>query len=136
MKICIYLLIRYPIYRTIVKHRCLLKPLTLLAVMSLLASCGVSDERIDAYRSAAKKVRRAASSEALELIAYDLSKELQEIDSSERSMSQIESSASEGDKRSIELLDAISEARRMFNETLSDKEKIFYIERLTEKEKK
>lgn len=136
MKICIYLLIRYPIYRTIVKRRDLLKPLTLLAVMSLLASCGVSDERIDAYRSAAKKVRRAASSEALELIAYDLSKELQEIDSSERSMSQIESSASEGDKRSIELLDAISEARRMFNETLSDKEKIFYIERLTEKEKK
>ncbi|MBQ8337055.1 MAG: hypothetical protein IJY44_05950 [Bacteroidaceae bacterium] len=118
------------------KRRDLLKPLTLLAVMSLLASCGVSDERIDAYRSAAKKVRRAASSEALELIAYDLSKELQEIDSSERSMSQIESSASEGDKRSIELLDAISEARRMFNETLSDKEKIFYIERLTEKEKK
>ncbi len=136
MKIYIYLLIRYPLYRTIVKHRGLLKRLSLFAVISLLASCGISDERIDAYKSAVKKVRRAASSEALELIAYDLSKELQEIDSSERPLSQIEKLASEGDKKSVELLDAISEARRMFNETLSDKEKIFYIERLSDKEKK
>lgn len=108
----------------------------LFVIMLMTLSCGVSDERIDAYKRAAKKVKKADSSETLELIAYDLSKELNEIELSNISLPQVKASALNGDEHSRKLLDAIIKARRMFNETLSDKEKIFYMERLSKKQEK
>ena len=112
-----------------------MKKIILFTLLPLLFSCGVSDERIDAYERAEKKVRKASSSESLELIAYDLSKELYEIDANEElSLAQIRilAATDEGYK---EILDAIVEARAAFDEALSDKETLFYLERLSDKEK-
>lgn len=112
-----------------------MKKIILFTLLPLLFSCGVSDERIDAYERAEKKVRKASSSESLELIAYDLSKELYEIDTNEElSLAQIRilAATDEGYK---EILDAIVEARSAFDEALSDKETLFYLERLSDKEK-
>lgn len=112
-----------------------MKKIILFTLLPLLFSCGVSDERIDAYERAEKKVRKASSSESLELIAYDLSKELYEIDANEElSLAQIRilAATDEGYK---EILDAIVEARAAFDEALSDKEILFYLERLSDKEK-
>lgn len=112
-----------------------MKKIILFTLLPLLFSCGVSDERIDAYERAEKKVRKASSSESLELIAYDLSKELYEIDANEElSLAQIKilAATDEGYK---EIFDAIVEARAAFDEALSDKETLFYLERLSNKEK-
>lgn len=112
-----------------------MKKIILFTLLPLLFSCGVSDERIDAYERAEKKIRKASSSESLELIAYDLSKELYEIDANEElSLAQIKilAATDEGYK---EILDAIAEARAAFDEALSDKETLFYLERLSDKEK-
>lgn len=105
----------------------------LFLIVLLTASCGVSDERIDAYERAAKKANKATSSEALELIAYDLSKELHEIDMTNVSLAQMEASVKSGSEEYKKVLEAISEARNMFNETLSDKETVFYINRVSDK---
>lgn len=112
-----------------------MKKIILFTLLPLLFSCGVSDERIDAYERAEKKVRKASSSESLELIAYDLSKELYEIDANEElSLAQIRILAAT-DEDYKEILDAIVEARAAFDEALSDKETLFYLERLSDKEK-
>lgn len=112
-----------------------MKKIILFTLLPLLFSCGVSDERIDAYERAEKKVRKASSSESLELIAYDLSKELYEIDANEElSLAQIRILAAT-DEDYKEILDAIAEARAAFDEALSDKETLFYLERLSDKEK-
>ncbi len=112
-----------------------MKKIILFTLLPLLFSCGVSDERIDAYERAEKKVRKASSSESLELIAYDLSKELYEIDANEElSLAQIKILAAT-DEDYKEILDAIVEARAAFDEALSDKETLFYLERLSDKEK-
>ena len=112
-----------------------MKKIILFTLLPLLFSCGVSDERIDAYERAEKKVRKASSSESLELIAYDLSKELYEIDANEElSLAQIRILAVT-DEDYKEILDAIAEARAAFDEALSDKETLFYLERLSDKEK-
>ena len=112
-----------------------MKKIILFTLLPLLFSCGVSDERIDAYERAEKKVRKASSSESLELIAYDLSKELYEIDANEElSLAQIKILAAT-DEDYKEILDAIAEARAAFDEALSDKETLFYLERLSDKEK-
>lgn len=100
----------------------------------MLLSCGVSDERISAYRRATKKVRKATSSESLELIAYDLSKELYEIDRKELSIDRMKALAKEGDEGCREVLDAIADAKLLFDEALSDKETVFYLERISKKE--
>lgn len=102
----------------------------LLALLPMLLSCGVSDERIDAYKKAAKKVRKATSSESLEMIAYTLSKELYEIDAEETALADIEYMAKNGDEKSQKLVDAIAKAKLLFDEALSDKETVFYLERL------
>lgn len=112
-----------------------MKKIILFTLLPLLFSCGVSDERIDAYERAEKKIRKASSSESLELIAYDLSKELYEIDANEElSLAQIRILAAT-DEDYKEILDAIAEARAAFDEALSDKETLFYLERLSNKEK-
>ncbi len=100
----------------------------------MLLSCGVSDERISAYRRATKKVRKATSSESLELIAYDLSKELYEIDRKGLSIDRMKALAKEGDEGYREVLDAIADAKLLFDEALSDKETVFYLERISRKE--
>ena len=110
-----------------------MKKIILFALLPLLLSCGVSDERIDAYKRATKKVRKAISSEALELIAYDLSKELYEIDAKEeKSLAQMKT-LSVIDEDYKEIVDAIAEAKTLFDEALSDKETIFYLERIRKK---
>ena len=100
----------------------------------MLMSCGVSDERIDAYKRAARKVKKASSSESLEMIAYDLSKELYEIDREEVSIATMKILAEGGDEDCREVLDAIAEAKSLFDEVLSDKETVFYLERLNNKQ--
>lgn len=110
-----------------------MKKIILLALLPLLFSCGVSDDRIDAYRRAAKKVRKAPSSESLELIAYDLSKELYEIDAQDDyTLAQMKSFAAT-DEDYKEIVEAIAKARSDFDEALSDKEILFYLERLSDK---
>jgi hypothetical protein len=109
----------------------------LLALFPVFISCGVSDKRIDAYENAVGDVRKASSSEALELIAYELSKELYRIDAEGVPLDTLRAKADGGDEDSKELLDAIGEARRLYEEALSDKESAFYFERLLmEKQKK
>lgn len=110
-----------------------MKKIVLFAIALSIMSCGVSDERIDAYKRAAKKVRKAKSSDALEMIAYDLSKELYQLDAENISLSELKRSAQAGDEDSKEIVDAISKAKRKFNETLSDKETTFYLQRLSDK---
>lgn len=110
-----------------------MKKIILFALLPLFFSCGVSDERIDAYKRATKKVRKASSSELLEMIAYDLSKELYEIDASELPLVRMKSLADAGDEDYKEIVAAIAAARATFDEALSDKEKSFYIERLLNK---
>lgn len=109
-----------------------MKRITILFLMiPLLLSCGVSDERIDAYKRAAKKVKKAKSSESLEMIAYDLSKELYEIDAEEISLARMKELALAGEEKYNRVVDAIARAKRMFDETLSDKEMTFYLERFS-----
>ena len=106
-----------------------MKKIILLALLPLLFSCGVSDERIDAYERATKKVRKATTSDLLEMIAYDLSKELYEIDANEEyTLAQMKLLAASGDEDYQEIIDAIAEARGVFDEALSDKATIFYLE--------
>lgn len=111
------------------------KIIILLSFLPILMSCGVSDERIDAYKNATKKVRKAISPESLEMIAYDLSKELYRIDCEEQSLGRIKVLAESGDEDCREVLDAIAKARSLFDEALSDKETRFYIERISDKNK-
>lgn len=109
-----------------------MKKIILLALLPLLFSCGVSDERIGAYKRATKKVRKASSSELLESIAYDLSKELYNIDANEeKSLSQMKALAASGDEEYKEIVEAIAKAKSLFDEALSDKETIYYLERLS-----
>ena len=110
-----------------------MKKIVLFALLPLLFSCGVSDERIDAYKRATKKVRKASSSDMLELIAYDLSQELYEIDAKELSFAQMKSLAASGDEDCKEVVEAIRQAKASFDEALSDKETVFYLERLPQK---
>lgn len=111
-----------------------MKKIILLALLPMLFSCGVSDERIDAYRRATKKVRKASSSESLELIAYDLSKELYKIDNEEDfTLLQMKEYATAGDEDYMEIVEAIAQARFLYEEALSDKETLFYLERLSNK---
>ena len=91
----------------------------------MLMSCGVSDERIGAYKKAARKVKKATSSESLEMIAYDLSKELYEIDREEVSLARMRILAKGGDEKASKVLDAIAKAKSLFDEALSDKETVF-----------
>ena len=110
-----------------------MKKIILFALLPLLFSCGVSDERIDAYKRATKKVRKASSSESLEMIAYDLSKELYEIDAEEEfSLLQMKTLAAT-DEEYKEVVEAIAKAKTLFDEALSDKETVFYLERLKKK---
>ena len=113
-----------------------MKKIILLTFLPLLFSCGVSDERIDAYERATKKVRHVSSSESLELIAYDLSKELYVIDDTEDlSLAQMKSIADAGNTEYKEIVEAIAEAKSIFDEALSDKETAFYLERKSNKKK-
>ena len=113
-----------------------MKKIILLTFLPLLFSCGVSDERIDAYERATKKVRHASSSESLELIAYDLSKELYVIDDTEElTLAQMKSLADAGNDDYKEVVVAIAEAKSIFDEALSDKETVFYLEKVTNKKK-
>ena len=110
-----------------------MKKIVLLALLPLMFSCGVSDERIDAYERATKKVRKASSAQELEMIAYDLSKELYVIDSNEEyTLAQMKSMALT-DEDYKEIVEAIAKARSDFDEALSDKEILFYLERLSDK---
>ena len=110
-----------------------MKKIILLTLLPMLFSCGVSDERIDAYKRATKKVKKASSSESLEMIAYDLSKELYEIDAEEEfSLAQMKSLAV-ADEEYKEVVEAIAKAKTLFDEALSDKETVFYLERLKKK---
>ena len=110
-----------------------MKKIILFALLPLLFSCGVSDERIDAYKRATKKVRKASSSESLEMIAYDLSKELYEIEAEEEfSLLQMNTLAAT-DEEFKEVVEAIANAKTLFDEALSDKETVFYLERLKKK---
>ena len=110
-----------------------MKKIILFALLPLLFSCGVSDERIDAYKRATKKVKKASSSESLEMIAYDLSKELYEIDAEEDlNLAQMKSLAA-ADEKYKEVVEAIAKAKSLFDEALSDKETVFYLERLKKK---
>lgn len=111
------------------------RTIVLLALFPLLLSCGVSDRRITAYKKATKKVRKATSSESLELIAYDLSKELYAIDAKGLSLESMKALAERGDEDFLEVVDAIAKAKWNFDEALSDKETVFYMERLSNKEK-
>jgi hypothetical protein len=79
-------------------------------------------------------VKKASSSESLEMIAYDLSKELYEIDREEVSIATMKMLAEGGDEDCREVLDAIAEAKSLFDEVLSDKETVFYLERLNNKQ--
>lgn len=111
------------------------KIIILIALLPMLMSCGVSDERIDAYKKAARKVKKATSSESLEMIAYDLSKELYEIDREEVSLARMRILAKGGDEKASKVLAAIAKAKFLFDEALSDKEMAFYLERLSKKDK-
>jgi hypothetical protein len=69
----------------------------------------------------------------LELIAYDLSKELYEIDAQEDyTLAQMKDFATT-DEDYKEIIEAIAKARSIYDEALSDKETIFYLGRLSEK---
>jgi hypothetical protein len=110
-----------------------MKKIILFAMLPMLFSCGVSDERIDAYERATKKVKKASSSEALEMIAYDLHKELYEIDAKEDlSLAQMKSLAVAGNEECKEVVEAVDKARYLFDEALSDKETVYYLERITD----
>lgn len=114
-----------------------MKRIIILSLLfTILCSCSVSDERIDAYKRATKKVKKATSSESLELIAYDLSKELYLIDADEVSLASIKALAKSGDEDAVEVVDAIAKAKSVFDEALSDKETVFYMQRLNDKAKK
>lgn len=112
------------------------KIIILLALMPIIISCGVSDKRITAYKRATKKVSKASSSESLEMIAYDLSKELHSIDTKGVTLDDMKSLAESGDEDYRELIEAISKAKWNFDEALSDKETVFFMERLSQKDKK
>jgi hypothetical protein len=110
-----------------------MKKIILFVLLPMLFSCGVSDERIDAYERATKKVKKASSSEALEMIAYDLHKELYEIDAKEDlSLAQMKSLAVAGNEECKEVVEAVAKARYLFDEALSDKETVYYLERITD----
>ena len=112
-----------------------MKKIGLLALLPLLFSCGVSDERIDAYERATKKVRKASSAQELEMIAYDLSKELYVIDLNEEyTLAQMKSMALT-DEDYKEIVEAIAEARGCYDEALSDKGTAFFLEQLSDKQK-
>ena len=109
-----------------------MKKIFLFVLLPMLLSCGVSDERIDAYERATKKVKKASSSDALEAIAYDLYKELYEIDAKEdMSFAQIKDLAVAGDEECKKIVEAIAEAKSVFKEALSDKETVYYLDRLS-----
>ena len=110
-----------------------MKKIILFTLLPFLFSCGVSDERIDAYRRATKKVKKATSSDMLESIAYDLSKELYKIDAQENfTLDQMKALAAD-DENYKETVEAIAKARFVFDEALSDKETGFYMERMSDK---
>ena len=110
-----------------------MKKIILFVLLPMLFSCGVSDERIDAYERATKKVKKASSSEALEMIAYDLHKELYEIDAKEDlSLAQMKSLAVAGNEECKEVVEAVAKAKSLFDEALSDKETVYYLERITD----
>ena len=114
-----------------------MKKIILFVLLPMLFSCGVSDERIDAYERATKKVKKASSSEALEMIAYDLHKELYEIDAKEDlSLAQMKSLAVVGNEECKEVVEAVAKAKSIFDEALSDKETVYYLERIIYSKKK
>jgi hypothetical protein len=78
-------------------------------------------------------VKKASSSEALEMIAYDLHKELYEIDAKEDlSLAQMKSLAVAGNAECKEVVEAVAKAKSLFDEALSDKETVYYLERITD----
>ena len=114
-----------------------MKKIILFVLLPMLFSCGVSDERIDAYERATKKVKKASSSGALEMIAYDLHKELYEIDAKEDlSLAQMKSLAVAGNEECKEIFEAVAKAKSLFDEALSDKETVYYLERIIYSKKK
>ena len=96
-------------------------------LLILLVSCGVSDDRIDAYEECIPAVEKAASSQELLGITYELSKQMQVLEVHNTSVAELEKLAAAGDEDARERYEAIEAARKSFMDAVSKKESSFYV---------
>ena len=100
---------------------------TLFLLLILFVSCGVSDDRIDAYEDCIPAVERAKSHDELLNITYNLSKQLYILETQNTPIADLEKLAERGDNDARERLEAIEAARLHFLDMESKKERIFYL---------
>ena len=96
-------------------------------MLVLLVSCGVSDDRIDAYEDCIPAVEKAGSSKELLGITYELSKQLQVLEMHNTPVAELEKLAAAGDEDAKERYEAIEAARKIFMDAVSKKEACFYV---------
>ena len=100
---------------------------TLFLFSLLLVSCGISDDRIDAYEDSISAVEKAKSHEELIGITYNLSKLLYILDTQNTPLAELERLAKNGDDDAEKRLEAIEVARSEFLNAASKKETYFYM---------
>lgn len=105
------------------------KPLFLF-LSFLFLSCGVSDDRIDAYEDCLPAVEKAKTHEELIEITYELSKQLCILENKNIPVSELKKRATAGDEDAQERLDAIEEAKIKFLDAASKKETYFYMNKI------
>ncbi|MBO7301754.1 MAG: hypothetical protein J6U58_03495 [Bacteroidaceae bacterium] len=103
---------------------------TSFLLLLILLSCGVSDDRIDAYEDCIPKVEKAETHEELIEITYNLSKQLYFLETQNTSISELEKLAKSGDDDALERLEAIEAARLDFLDVASKKETYFYMNKI------
>ena len=103
---------------------------TSFLLLLILLSCGVSDDRIDAYEGCIPKVEKAETHEELIEITYNLSKQLYFLETQNTSISELEKLAKSGDDDALERLEAIEAARLDFLDVASKKETYFYMNKI------
>ena len=100
---------------------------TLFLFSFLLVSCGISDDRIDAYEDCIPAVEKAKSHEELIGITYNLSKLLYILDTQNTPLAELKRLAENGDNDARKRLEAIEAARLEFLDIASKKETYFYM---------
>ena len=100
---------------------------TLFLFSFLLVSCGISDDRIDAYEEFIPAVEKAKSHEELVGITYNLSKLLYILDTQNTPIAELEKLARGGDDDARKRFEAIEAARIEFLNVASKKETYFYM---------
>lgn len=100
----------------------------LFSTLLLLVACSdVCDARIDAYRSAASRVKASSSYDEIALVSYNLYKELVLLDASSVPLATLRERAAQGCDDSRMLVDAIDEARKVYENELVKKEMERYV---------